>query len=866
MWRILSAVFAAAFCAPAVQSASLDQGENFTEARPVVVRVTQRGGLAFPGGEIDFSASRPGWDPYQLKADWDQSFTDGSRKFEIRGDRGETLFLGRSVWSQRNDGAVVGRVVIECVSAVEMQCLSVRAEVPVAPPFGLGDGTAADFDLPISDGRTVRLSLPEPVPYHSQDSRPWFGQWSVRLGGHQGHGSKSGTRKFSPGERLVWDMVLSAPDGLALDLARPLDIAEGENWARLDYKKDIVPGSALDFATMGLQDAPAGKHGLLKAVGGHFEFEGLPGVEQRFYGANLCFSANYPDHALADLLVDRFVRFGYNSVRIHHHDGIWKDAIVSRKDEKLKSRKAPQQSASDLQLSTFQPFNSSMSSPQRDDDIDRLDYLLSRCFERGIYATTDLYVSRPVTWREIGIERDGEMPRNLYKTYIGCHDGAFSNWCHWAQVFLEHVNPYTGRAYKDEPGLPLISLINEGRLAEGWAAADKAHDPVICDAWRAFCATDGAGAESSAIAETPPQNGPLHDRFDDYLNRRIWERCTAFLRSIGCRALLTNDNSGRRHGEGEATSPLLDYVDCHSYVDHPVFLEQPWRLPFKCGNSNPVKDGKPGIFYRGWAKGASKPYALTEWNFSGPGRYRGMGGVLVGALAAEHGWDGLWRFAYSHDRRGIPDGGRGGSLNFDIAEDPLMAASDRAGVLLFLRGDAAPAAVGSAPGGALRLDRGRGSFALIAPRTCGGFAESGRIDAGPLSFEIVEIGGGNHVPTTLWVSSLDGAPLERSSRILLVHLTDVQGEGARYADESRQILLKWGRGSLVEAGSADVELRLDGVAGAESPSVFALNTSGWRVAPVPVRVEDGVLRFRVSTRGPDGLACQFWEIASSGPR
>ena len=458
------------------------------------------------------------------------------------------------------------------------------------------------------------------------------------------------------------------------------------------------------------------------------------------------------------------------------------------------------------------------------------------------------------------------MPRNLYKTYIGCHDGAFSNWCHWAQAFLEHVNPYTGRAYKDEPGLPLISLINEGRLAEGWAAADKAHDPVICDAWRAFCATGGAGAESSAIAETPPQNGPLHDRFDDYLNRRIWERCTAFLRSIGCHALLTNDNSGRRHGEGEGTTPLLDYVDCHSYVDHPVFLEENWRLPFKCGNSNPVKDGKPGIFYRGWAKGASKPYALTEWNFSGPGRYRGMGGVLVGALAAEHGWDGLWRFAYSHDRRGIPDGGRGGSLNFDIAEDPLMAASDRAGVLLFLRGDAAPAAVGSAPGGALRLDRGRGSFALIAPRTCGGFAESGRIDAGPLSFEIVEIGGGNHVPTTLWVSSLDGAPLERSSRILLVHLTDVQGEGARYADESRQILLKWGCGSLVEAGSADVELRLDGVAGAESPSVFALNTSGRRVAPVPVRVEDGVLRFRVSTRGPDGLACQFWEIASSGPR
>ena len=80
-------------------------------------------------------------------------------------------------------------------------------------------------------------------------------------------------------------------------------ITEKDGWTRLDYKKDITPGSALDFSQRGLLDAPAGKHGWLKAVGGHFEFEGTPGVEQRFYGVNLCFTANYPEHE--DMLAEK---------------------------------------------------------------------------------------------------------------------------------------------------------------------------------------------------------------------------------------------------------------------------------------------------------------------------------------------------------------------------------------------------------------------------------------------------------------------------------------------------------------------------------------------------------------------------------
>ena len=911
-------------------------GENVTEARPVLARPALRGCLSFGGAELYIAAFAPGWSGIAVKTPLSHS-GEGPRPFEIRG--AQTYFTGTSEWSLQVDNTIRGRVEVECVTPVEMQCVAVAVDIPAPPPFGLGDASSATFDLPLSDGRLARLSFPQPVRYHSQDSRQWGGQWTVRFAGHLGHG---GTHFFEKGERLVWEMTLAAPDGLAIAESKPLDIVANDDWVRLDYRKDIVPGSALDLSGQGLQDAPAGKHGWLKAVGGHFEFENLPGVEQRFYGVNLCFTANYPNHEIADRLVDRFVRFGYNTIRVHHHDGAWAAAYEGRrtKDEG-RSADAPGGVGDEAP----RPF---------DDDIDRLDYLLAKCFERGIYVTTDLYVSRTVRWRDIGIDRDGEMNKQLFKTYVGIHDGAYSNWCHWAQAFLEHVNPYTGRAYKDEPGLPLISLINEGKLAMAWGGAGKSVDPVVREAWRQYrkemqnaeCrmqndAAANSSGEAALIAaaggdikarsanssgeaalkaaeggDTPPGPGnnaidSPHNRFDQWVNRRVWDRCSAFVWSLGCRALLTNDNNGRWHGEGEGLTPLYDYVDNHFYVDHPQFLEQSWRLPSKCGNANPIQAELPALLHRGYAKDASKPYAITEWNFSGPGRYRGMGGILTGALAAEQDWDGLWRFAYSHSNGNLVDG-KGNPGYFDCVTDPLIAASDRASVCLYLRRDAqveadAGAEVRSkkyevrsderndsrsaeASPSALTLDKARGTMTIVTEQTCGGFAESGRIDAGPLSFEIAgrdgpalqddsatnhsslvtrhsSLDGGHTVPTTLWASSLDGEPLERSSRILLTHLTDVQGNGARYADDQRKILLKWGKTPLIEVGAADVSLRLDTAAanhsslvtrhssldgGCNAPTVFALDTAGNRVAEVPAQLEDGALRFRVCTAGPEG--------------
>ena len=787
------------------------------------------GGLSFDGGRLAPEFFTPGWGAVRQRGGAfmpdasEGSIASAWRVLEAPGDR--PIFSGHAEWTALSEGAVRGVVTLECLSPCTMKTVALSLESPTVPSVGEGDGATAACTASLGGGRALFLLLDAPAAFHCQDESPWSGAWKTRFGGHLDDCA------FAPGDRIEWRVTLSAPGGLALSRAEPLEIHEGPRWVRLDYRKDIEPGSALDFSALGLTDAPAGKYGWLRAVGNHFEFEGRPGVPVRFHGVNLCFSANFPDHAAADRLVARLVASGYNSIRIHHHDGAWAAAHARRA---APPAEAETRAGAAAAPSTGLPavFTSAgAAAPPPDDEIDRLDYLVARAIEAGLYVTTDLYVSRTVAWRDIGEDRDGDVPPATFKTLVATHDGAFSNFCAYARAFLEHVNPYTERAWKDEPAAPLLSLVNEGKPGE----ADE---------------------------------------------RAAFERCAAFVRSLGCRALLTNDNNGSRHAPGEGATPLYDFVDNHPYVDHPRFPDRQWALPARIEGSNPVVAGKPAMLRCGWASApGARPYTATEWAFCAPSRWRGAGGLLMGALAAADGWDGLWRFAYAHDIARIADDCPLGPGYFDVALDPIAAAADRAVAALFLRGDL----VGAAQ---LREDGDAGRCAISTPRFCGGFAENGRVEAGPLSFEIfgdarqatsdkrdAESRIAEMSPATLWVVSLDGAPLASSKRMLLAHLTDIQGDGTRFSDATRNEILAWGRGLLAENGAASVELRLaagttqpptsDASDAGAAPRVFALDTSGRRAAAIPSSYDlaAGMLRFEVRTDANPQSATLFYEIA-----
>ena len=742
------------------------------------------------------------------------------------------------------------------------------------------DVAASWVELAPTGRPAFRLAFPAPTRVLLQDSRTWSPSFTLRISSRQGDG-----RAFNAGETRTFACTVTAADGVAVSIDAPVVIQAGPDWIPLDYRKEIVAGSALDLSGQGLQDAPAGKYGWLKNVNGRFAFEGRPGVRQRFYGVNLCGDANVPDHEFADVLVTRFVRLGYNAVRIHHYE---KDLVKG--------------SADGLALNP--------------ESVDRLDCLLAKCYEKGIYVTTDLFTSRPVTWRAIGIDRDGAMNGQVYKNMVLVHDGAFRNWAAFVKNLLTHVNPYTGRAYKDEPGLPLLSLINEGHLTWCWhAIRDEA---AMKAAWAKWLAakrkTDPAFAKGLDDTRALSISSGVGIAFMADLERAGVRRMTDFLRNeLGVKALFTNQNVGRHYTPLLAVAEdLYDYVDDHFYVDHPEFFRTSWALPSRCGNRNPVLSGNLPPVRCAFTRLPSKPFTVSEWNFSGPGMFRGVGGVMTGALAALQDWDGLWRFAYSHGLGGMRDR-TGWPGYFDVAGDPLIQASDRACLCLFLRGDLEPLADGVAqrataetlkatsasaqdvvpawrdaawqvrtatamkpaangfrtcdlkarfenakppvalkPNAAVALDRERGTFKVVTPKTAGGFAPSGAMRAGDVAFDV------GKVVATVWASSLDRKPIAQSRRILVTHLTDVQGNGNVYAEPAKRTILKWGAyPPVVRNGRAKVGLALDEAEGYE---VYALETDGTRAEKVPCEVRNGRLYFTAKVKGADGGARMLYEV------
>jgi hypothetical protein len=743
------------------------------------------------------------------------------------------------------------------------------------------------FRLP-ADDLTATFASTGDIRYLIQDSRKWVPNYTVRFG-------SLGRRTMSAGDVVAFSLVVSADKPLSAAFRKPYVISAGEEWIPIDYHRDIEKGSALDFSHMGFTDAPAGKYGWTRNVDGHFEFENLPGKPQRFYGVNLCGDANFPDHATADALVTRLKRLGYNALRLHHHDA----GTVARSKDGL----------------TLDA-----------DNMDRFDYLVASAIREGIYITTDLFVSRNrvIKWRHIGVDRDGVIECQMFKALCAVYEPAFENWATYAKNFMLHENKYTGRRYIDEPALSLISLINEGGFFMGWSRGVR-EDSRVLASWRKWLeakrAEDPSFAPGMSVDSLPVNfwgNGinPFVAQWTGELEAKLVARMKAHLRSLGAKALLTNDNCGPHYASLQRASAEYDYIDDHFYVDHPSFPEQRWQLPSRCPNKNPILgNARLSPSAQAFTRMLDKPFTITEWNFSGPGRYRGVGGILTGAMASLQDWDGLWRFAYSHGRGGLGDADIRAPTYFDLAGDPLSQAGERACICLFLRGDlepysegaallfteecassaertylgapkwcdaawgmrvgscldrdsarglqvvrredaddfAAQAAAMSAKGAkALRISRDCGTFEIDTQRTCGGFANEGVINAGFLRAKV------SGAPATIWVSSLDGAAIPKSRRLLVTHVTDVQGEGAKFTDETMTTVLRWGSRPVMRNGQAKIAVKTD------DPSrcvVYELATTGRRVGTVKADGRDGHVVFTASVQGAGG-ARMLYEIVS----
>lgn len=424
-------------------------------------------------------------------------------------------------------------------------------------------------------------------------------------------------------------------------------VVAGEEFQPMPYHHEIEPGSVLDFSA--LLDAPAGRHGPVVCRNGQLEFRDVPGQPVRLYGTNLSGTANYLSHEWATAFAERAARMGFNLIRLHHHDN---DLGNHGKD--------------------WWTFNQTRQ--------DQLDFLIAELKRRGIYITTDLFVSRAIPPGAIP-EHPGKghlRKFDEFKAMVYILDSAYREWQRFSREFLTHVNPYTGLALKDDPVLATLNLVNEGNIDRQWQATDFSKSLYLkaYDAWR----TERGLAEPDDEAARRRQ----FSRFlaDTYARR--YAQMREFVRGLGVQVPLSDQNM--------LDSPLLsvmrshlDYVDNHTYWDGPFGT---YLVPSGLGQRSAICEQSSVLNDMFLSRQFGKPFSVSEFDFCKPSRYRAEGPLLLASYGGLQGWSALCQFAYGHWDAPVMRQIAGN--HFDIGSDCVKSLSHRLAAALFLRGEVRP--------------------------------------------------------------------------------------------------------------------------------------------------------------------------------
>ncbi|HYW95700.1 MAG TPA: hypothetical protein VE870_08940, partial [Bacteroidales bacterium] len=221
-----------------------------------------------------------------------------------------------------------------------------------------------------------------------------------------------------------------------------IQVITGINSVNAQQNKDWFPfqtdddfsSSVIDMSSW--LDKPAGKHGFLDMEGDNFVFE--DGTPVKFWGVNIADFRVYVDKQTSEKWAGYLAKYGVNAVRFH---------------------KWTWSGYRDLDTSTYiEPTL-----------LDKLDYFDSQLKERGIYfGWSHIYGHRPqpgdssklLAYDEIEKAGSGHLQGSTIGLVNFAPDLQDLN-IELTVNLLNHVNPYTGKRYADDPALAYIELQNE---------------------------------------------------------------------------------------------------------------------------------------------------------------------------------------------------------------------------------------------------------------------------------------------------------------------------------------------------------------------------------------------------------------------
>ncbi|MCR5189476.1 MAG: hypothetical protein K6C97_11125 [Treponema sp.] len=168
------------------------------------------------------------------------------------------------------------------------------------------------------------------------------------------------------------------------------------------------------------------------------------GKRIKIYGTNL---SEFPSKKDAAFTAQVLASQGFNCVRFHHIDADWSNCLIKKTD------------------SGKHVFNK--------EAFDRFDYFFAQLKKAGIYSNINMLTGRYINDRDGYRSEVNSYTENKTVHALGFWDKeALEDQKKYASVILNHVNPYTGLAYKDDPAVAIVEINNENGLmmayATGW--------------------------------------------------------------------------------------------------------------------------------------------------------------------------------------------------------------------------------------------------------------------------------------------------------------------------------------------------------------------------------------------------------------
>lgn len=426
------------------------------------------------------------------------------------------------------------------------------------------------------------------------------------------------------------------------------------------------------------------------------------GSRFRIWGINATGQAGLPATNAAPIIAARLATLGINCVRFHFLDKPGTLIAGDRDDTRA------------LDPNAFA----------------RLDRFVFELKQHGIYSDLNLNVYR--SYKPGDGVRDAEL-LGIGKGATYFDERLIELQREYARQLLTHVNPHTGRAYRDESAVAIVEFVNENSLVEAWfsnrlngtqtkKASGTWHDipPSYAEAltkkynaWltrnRIPVVDETIVSLKTGIPKTVPRlrkeefgkadakRFAAEAEFYMEIERGYFRDMARFLRDdLGVKALLIGNSD---HGHYNSCYALvaslaqLDVVDGHIYWQHPNYITDPKtgrRTGFKIPNTAMVDDPQHSTAVQlSRTPVVGKPYTVSEANHPFPHEYAAEGVPILAAYAALQDWDGIFWYTLGHQDVSTME--NSGLAFFDFAKDPVKLSQIAAGALVFLRGDAHPA-------------------------------------------------------------------------------------------------------------------------------------------------------------------------------